>query len=148
MATITLSGSVSTRVGKPRFVSYTPVSSMYTGAVLSKHMTSADNVRKHNIANPRPYSFSGLNIELLTNTSLGSFTGAVTENAIPVENAVVVIFERGSYKARARVTTNSVGVFTTPAIFDKTAADYFAVAFDPPGGVSYNAIIYDKLQAV
>ena len=147
MATITLTGTAYNKVTR-RYVRSMATAPLYTGSALSR--MKAYNTPRYTrpISIPRPTFFYGTPVEYLSDVSLGYFTGVVTENTNPVAYAAVVVFDRATCKPLARVMTNSSGVFTTPSIFDKTAADFFAVAFDPAGGVSYNAIIYDKLQAV
>lgn len=146
MATITLTGTAYNKLGR-RYVRTLDNAATYSGAALSRMKPYTLRHVRH-VSLPRTAFFYGTAVEWLTNASLGYFTGIVTENGAPVPYAVVVVFDRAVYKPLARVLTNSSGEFTTPSIFDKTAADFFAVAFDPAGGVSYNAIIYDKLQAV
>lgn len=84
----------------------------------------------------------------IINPTLGYIAGTVTELTVPVANAMVVAYDRRSLLPVAKTFSNADGTFQFKSIFDVAYRDYFVVAFDPEGGTSYNALIYDKVQAV
>jgi hypothetical protein len=84
----------------------------------------------------------------MTRYQFGSISGTVMESGTPVPNAKVMAFDRNSGLCIAIVRSNTSGAFTMPSLFDTTDASYFVVALDPDGGVIYNALIYDRIQAV
>ena len=74
----------------------------------------------------------------------GSLSGSVTADTTPVVGARVCCYWRPSGAFVASVLTNAQGAFVIP-LLDKASNEYAVVAYDPTGGVQYNAKVFDYL---
>jgi hypothetical protein len=134
-------GTLSTRnISQTPYIYRLPVW-LATNAVRSGTVNRSVTPYKRYFAYPLGASFTAEVVD-------GSMSGTVTENGLPVANAVVMAFERFNGLCVARVYSKADGTFVLPTVFTKSDRHYFVVAFDPEGGVSYNALVYDKIQAV
>jgi hypothetical protein len=77
----------------------------------------------------------------------GTISGVVLEAGVAVPNCLVRVFERASALLAAQVYTDGSGNFSVPNLRAGNP-DYFVVAFDPDGGVMYNALISDRVSPV
>ncbi len=78
---------------------------------------------------------------------LGGINGRVIEDGDGVPYCTVGIYYRATKKLIATVLTTAGGYFRYDSGLTLDSEAVFAIAFDLDGGVSYNAILYDKLTA-
>lgn len=78
----------------------------------------------------------------------GSIAGVVLEGNTPVSAGTVRLYERSTGTLLLSQTTNQWGQFRFNGLDETQANNYFVVAFDPDGGVQYNAQVFDRLTAV
>lgn len=74
----------------------------------------------------------------------GTLSGTVTENAVPVFNALVCCYFRTTGLLIGRTTTNVLGQFSFSNL-NIISQSYNVKAFDPAGGVLRNAKVFDYL---
>jgi hypothetical protein len=74
----------------------------------------------------------------------GYIQGVLTDSAVPVANALVVLLWRDPVAQIAWTRTNASGVYRFDYL-DSTRAMYCAVHFDPAGGTQWNAQRLDWL---
>ncbi len=77
----------------------------------------------------------------------GEIRGTVLEGANPVAGARVDLYHRLTRTPIDTQTTDAAGGFAFSYLVRSPEA-FFAVAFDPEGGDSYNALIFDRLTPV
>lgn len=77
----------------------------------------------------------------------GEIEVIVQEAGQPVRNAKVHIHKRSDGRLVARGFTDAAGLVTFTQL-NQSSADYYVVAFDPDGGTSYNALIYDRVTPI
>lgn len=113
-------------------------------------VAQARSVRIGNYVRWVPVWRSGLTgtIPLVRYRADGSFSGTVTENGTPIPYAVVAVYYRPTMQLITTARCNASGAFSVPRLDPADSQAYFIVAFDPDGGVLYNALIYDRLTPV
>lgn len=78
----------------------------------------------------------------------GVISGIVTEDGDPVPHCLVRLYDRATGLLMESTFSDGLGLFSFTG-YDQTIPNaFFAVAFDPAGGVNYNALIYDRLTPV
>lgn len=85
---------------------------------------------------------------LINGTGDATIGGAVTDAGSPVSHCMVRLYYRPTGTLIRSVFTDTSGLFSFTGLNAADTQNYFAVAFDPEGGVQYNAIIFDRLSAV
>lgn len=73
-------------------------------------------------------------------------TGQVTENGSPVSGVLVRAYRRSDGAFLGEKTTDGSGEYSIKIYADNSQV--FVIAFDPTGGVNYNAVIKDKVVPV
>lgn len=69
--------------------------------------------------------------------------GTTQENGMPVENVVVRVFNRANGAMLAEGVSNSSGEFSLNILGFN--GEVTVVGYDVSGGVSYNAVVFDKV---
>lgn len=75
-----------------------------------------------------------------------SLSGTVLNGSTPVPYCAVKLYRRQLGVLIAQTLTNTSGAFSFGDLPTSNPLDYFAVAFDPPGGSVENALIFDYLS--
>ena len=96
---------------------------------------------------PVPSMASGEVKVLIYLDNSGEIRGTVLEGANPVAGARVDLYHRLTRTHIDTQTTDAAGGFAFSYLVRSPEA-FFAVAFDPEGGDSYNALIFDRLTPV
>lgn len=78
----------------------------------------------------------------------GKIAGVVLEGATPVPACTVRLYDRPTGALLSSEVTGVYGNFLFSGLDETLTANYFVVAFDPIGGVQYNAIVFDYLTPV
>jgi hypothetical protein len=78
----------------------------------------------------------------------GKIAGVVLEGATPVPSCTVRLYDRPTGSLLSSEVTGVYGNFLFSGLDETLTANYFVVAFDPIGGVQYNAIVFDYLTPV
>lgn len=78
----------------------------------------------------------------------GVISGVVNENATPVSRCAVRLYYRSTGAFIRSTFTDASGAFSFSGLDPSDIQAYTCVAFDPEGGVQYNAVIFDRLTAV
>lgn len=74
-------------------------------------------------------------------------SGVVTEGGSPVSGAQVLLLTRDApARVLQRQTTDGSGIYQFSGLTN--GSEYSVMVFDPSGGTSYNALIYDKVVPV
>lgn len=77
----------------------------------------------------------------------GYFAGSVLVSGTPVPYATVRLYYRLTGVLIASAKASAAGTFQFDGI-PTASSEYFIIAFDPDGGVLYNAAIFDRITAV
>lgn len=97
---------------------------------------------------PAPHPvFAATALESISMDVSGEVRGTVLSGSTPVSGVRVDLYHRNTAMCIGTTTTNAFGEFvfqTLPTITESL----FAIAFDPDGGDTYNALIFDKLTPV
>ena len=75
----------------------------------------------------------------------GIIGGTVQDNAVPVPGALVRLYWRRTGALIDSMYCDAAGMFKFANLNPRELEGYFAVAFDPVGGINYNALISDRL---
>ena len=82
----------------------------------------------------------------ITLAASASLSGSVTDSAVAVPFARVKLYRRALGILIDQQLCDASGAFTFLNLPTTNPQDYFVVAFDPPGGTVYNALILDYLS--
>lgn len=78
----------------------------------------------------------------------GVISGIVTEDGDPVPHCLVRLYDRATGLLMESTFSDGLGLFSFTG-YDQTIPNaFFAVAFDPAGGVNYNALIFDRITPI
>jgi len=91
------------------------------------------------------------NQEGSTNPALpngGTISGGVTEMGVPLLRCTVRLYFRPTGAFIKSTLTDASGAYSFPGLDPAEVGNFCAVVFDPAGGASYNALIFDKLTPV
>ena len=78
----------------------------------------------------------------------GQLSGTVTKAGVPVQRAVVRCYYRLTGLLVSQALTDASGAWTIKGLDTADTAGYYTVAMDPPGGATFNSIIYDRVTPV
>lgn len=78
----------------------------------------------------------------------GKIVGQVTDGVSPIPGVYVRVYYRKTGILLGQTLTNATGNFTLFGVSRSKIGQYFVVAFDPAGGPTLNAQIFDYLTPV
>lgn len=137
-------GTLTTKKGGDRVAPAYTVAGWLSGAAPAitldywKHRTGARRIASWAISPGTRDNGSDIDVS-------GTITGSVKEGATAIPYCWVHLYYRPTGERISSTKTDASGNFTFTGL-QASQSLYFAVALDPDGGTTYNALVYDRVS--